>query len=154
MKDIAVAVAFFGLLLVGGNTVAADNGLITKKSKYSVTETIDRMENALKEKGITIALRWNHSEKADKAGIPLRPTELLMFGNPKLGSHFFTSQQTAGIDLPMKALAYEDEKGQVWLAYNDPQYIADRHGIKDRAEIVAKMTKALDNFSNIATGNQ
>ena len=67
--------------------------------------------------------------------------------------NFFTSNQTAGIDLPMKALAYEDENGQVWLTYNDPKYIADRHGIHDRDEVVAKMTKALDNFSSAATGN-
>ena len=155
MKNILVAaLTSISLLLASVTAMAADNGLITKKSKYSVSETLDRMENALKEKGISIALRWSHSEKAKQVDIPLRPTELLMFGNPKLGSHFFTSQQTAGIDLPLKALAYEDENGQVWLAYNDPQYIADRHGIKDRAEVVAKMSKALDNFSNIATGNQ
>jgi uncharacterized protein (DUF302 family) len=150
MKKIAVAVL---LLVASVSAYAGDNGLISKKSKYSVTETIDRMEKALKEKGITIALRWSHSERAEQVGIPLRPTELLVFGNPKLGSNFFTSQQTAGIDLPLKVLAYEDEKGQVWLTYNDPQYIANRHGIKDRDEVVAKMSKALDNFSSVATGN-
>lgn len=150
MKKIALGLM---LLMASMSVYAADNGLISKKSKYSVTETIDRLEKALKEKGITIALRWNHSAKAENVGIPLRPTELLLFGNPKLGSHFFTSQQTAGIDLPMKALAYQDKDGQVWLTYNDPQYIANRHGITDRDEIVAKMTKALDNFSSIATGN-
>lgn len=150
MKKIAVAV----LLLVASVSVyAADNGLISKKSKYSVSETIDRLEKVLKEKGITVAMRWSHSDKANNVGIPLRPTELLIFGNPKLGSNFFTSKQTSGIDLPMKALAYEDEKGQVWLTYNDPQYIANRHGIKDRDEVVAKMTNALDKFSSVATGN-
>jgi uncharacterized protein (DUF302 family) len=130
--------------------MSKDNGMISKKSPYSVKETLDRLEAVLKKKGISVALRWNHSEKADAVGIPLRPTELLMFGNPKLGSHMFTSQQTAGIDLPLKALAWEDEKGQVWLTYNDPAYIAKRHGITDRAEIVAKMTKALDGLSNAA----
>jgi uncharacterized protein (DUF302 family) len=151
MKKIAVAVM---LLIASVSAYAGDNGLITKKSKYSVTETIDRLEKVLKEKGITVALRWSHSDKAKNVGIDLRPTELLIFGNPKLGSNFFTSKQTSGIDLPMKVLAYKDEKGQVWLTYNDPQYIADRHGIKDRAKVVAKMTKALDNFSSIATGNK
>ena len=150
MKKLAVAVL---LLLVSVSGYAADNGLISKKSNYSVTETIDRLEKALKEKGITVALRWSHSDKANKVEIPLRPTELLIFGNPKLGSNFFTSKQTSGIDLPMKALAYEDEKGQVWLTYNDPQYIANRHGITDRDQVVAKMSKALDNFSSMATGN-
>lgn len=150
MKQLAV----FAMLLVASFAVyAGDNGLVSKKSKYGVTETIDRLEKALKEKGITIATRWSHDGGAKKAGIPLRPTELLIFGNPKLGSHFFTSNQTAGIDLPMKALAYEDEKGQVWLTYNDPRYIANRHGIKDREEIVAKMTNALNKLSSVATGN-
>ncbi|MCG6969160.1 MAG: DUF302 domain-containing protein [Gammaproteobacteria bacterium] len=151
MKKIAIAVM---LLIASVSVYAGDNGLISKKSKYSVTETIDRLEKALKEKGITIAMRWSHSDRANKVDIPLRPTELLVFGNPKLGSNFFTSKQTSGIDLPMKALAYEDEKGQVWLTYNDPQYIADRHGIDDRKEVVAKMSKALDNFSSVATGNK
>lgn len=150
MKKTVVAIM---LLVASVSAYAADNGLISKKSKYSVSETLDRLEKVLKEKGITIALRWSHSERAEKVGIPLRPTELLLFGNPKLGSNFFTSNQTAGIDLPMKALAYEDENGQVWLTYNDPKYIADRHGIHDRDEVVAKMTKALDNFSSAATGN-
>lgn len=150
MKKITIAVL---MLVASVAAYAGDNGLISKKSKYSVTETIDRLEKVLKEKGITVALRWNHSDKANKVGIPLRPTELLIFGNPKLGSNFFTSQQTSGIDLPMKALAYKDEKGQVWLTYNDPKYLASRHGIKDRAEVVAKMSKALDKFSSVATGN-
>ena len=84
-------------------------------------------------------------------GIALRPTELLIFGNPKLGSHFFTSEQTAGIDLPMKALAWKDANGQVWLGYNDPAYIARRHGINNRDDIVKKMTAALDAMTDGAT---
>ena len=89
---------------------------------------------------------------AEKAGIKLRPTELLIFGNPKLGSHMFTSNQVSGIDLPMKALAWEDEKGQVWLTYNDPAYIAGRHGIADRPKIVKKMTGALGKLTGKAAG--
>lgn len=130
----------------------ADNhGLITKASANSVTETIDKLEAVLKKKGITVVVRWAHHEKAAGAGIKLRPTELLIFGNPKLGSHMFTSQQTSGIDLPMKALAWEDADGKVWLTYNDPAYIAKRHGITDREKIVKKMTGALNKFSTIAT---
>lgn len=143
------------LLLVGFASVAfaGDNGMITKKSNYSVKETLDRLEGVLKEKGITIALRWSHSDKGNSVGIPLRPTELLIFGNPKLGTNMFTSKQTAGIDFPMKALAWEDEKGQVWLTYNDPAYLAKRHGITDRDEVVKKMTGALGKFTSAATGN-
>ena len=148
-----------GILLASSTVFAGEghhdddknNGLISKKSHHSVKETLDRLEAALKEKGIGVALRWSHNEKGASVGIPLRPTELLMFGNPKLGTHMFTSNQTAGIDLPLKALAWEDEKGQVWLTYNDPAYIANRHHIEDRAEIVKKMTGALDNLTNAAT---
>jgi len=130
---------------------AENNGMISKKSKHSVTETINKLEAVLKKKGITIALRWSHSDKANSVGIKLRPTELLIFGNPKLGSNMFTSNQTSGIDLPMKALAWEDEKGQVWLTYNDPAYLGSRHGINDRAKVLKKMTGALNKFSDIAT---
>ncbi len=133
---------------------AADDGMISKKSKFSVKVTLDRLENVLRKKGITIVTRWSHDAGAKKAGIDLRPTELLIFGNPKMGSHFFTSNQTAGIDLPMKALAWKDEKGQVWLTYNDPVYIANRHSINDRPAIVKKMTGALNNLTNAATGNK
>ena len=127
------------------------NGMITIKSANSVKVTLDKLEAVLKKKGITIAVRWSHSDNGNKVGIPLRPTELLIFGNPKLGTNMFTSNQTSGIDLPMKALAWEDEKGQVWLTYNDPAYIAKRHDIKDRAKIVAKMTGALGKLTGVAT---
>ena len=133
---------------------AADKGMLTKKSQFSVKVTLDRLEKVLRKKGITIITRWSHDKGAKKVGIKLRPTELLIFGNPKLGSHFFTSQQTSGIDLPLKALAWQDESGQVWLTYNDPQYIADRHGVDDRPAIVTKMTAALNNLTNAATGNK
>jgi uncharacterized protein (DUF302 family) len=148
MKRLSLIILSFCLLPIAW----ADNvpGLIVKPSPYSVASTIDRLEDALKKKGITIVTRWNHAAKAKDVGIPLRDTELLLFGNPKLGSHMFTSKQTAGIDLPMKALAWKDEKGQVWLGYNDPQYIADRHGIDNRAEVIAKMQGALDKMSDAA----
>ena len=152
MKRLIVLISLIALVPV--MSTAAENGIVNKKSHFSVKVTLDRLENALRKKGITIVTRWSHHAGAKKAGIPLRPTELLIFGNPKLGSHFFTSQQTAGIDLPMKALAWKDEKGQVWLTYNDPTYIANRHGIDNRPAIVKKMTGALNKLSNVATGNK
>lgn len=136
----------------GGSKGHGDNnGMISKKSHHSVKVTLDRLEAVLKKKGIGVALRWSHNEKGESVGIPLRPTELLMFGNPKLGTHMFTSNQTAGIDLPLKALAWEDESGQVWLTYNDPAYVAKRHHIKDRADVLKKMSGALDKLSTVAT---
>ncbi len=127
------------VLIALSPVVFADNGIFSKKSAHSVSVTIDRLENLLKKKGITIVTRLSHDDSAKRVGIPLRPTELLIFGNPKLGSHFLTSNQTAGIDLPLKALAWEDENGQVWLSYNDPNYIAFRHNIHDRVEIKEKI---------------
>jgi uncharacterized protein (DUF302 family) len=148
MKKLIV-VSLLSLFFMGA-ALADKAGLVTKKSNHSAEQTIDRLQKILKKKGIIIFARVSHTKGAKNVKIPLRKTELLIFGNPKLGSHFFTSKQTAGIDLPMKALAWEDEKGQVWLTYNDPSYIANRHGIKDRAPIVKKMTNALNNMTDAA----
>lgn len=152
MKHLIVLMSL--ITLFPAMSMADDEGLINKKSQFSVKVTLDRLENVLRKKGITIVTRWSHHAGAKKANIALRPTELLIFGNPKMGSHFFTSNQTSGIDLPMKALAWKDKKGQVWLTYNDPLYIASRHRINDRPAIVKKMTGALNKLTNVATGNK
>ena len=157
IKKFLIVTAALTLPFLISTPASADadaNGMISKKSNFSVKETLDKLEAVLKKKGIGVALRWSHDAKAKGVGIPLRPTELLIFGNPKLGSHMFTANQTAGIDLPLKALAWKDEKGQVWLTYNDPAYIVKRHNIKNRAKIQAKMTGALNNLTNAATGNK
>ena len=138
------------LVLLAPLAQADDKGVITKPSSNSVAVTIDRLEAILKSKGITIVKRWSHSDGAAKVGMQLRPTELLIFGNPKMGTQFFTSNQVSGLDLPMKVLAWEDEQGKVWIAYNDPAYIADRHGIADRPAVVQKMTGALKKFTDHA----
>ncbi|MCK4865418.1 MAG: DUF302 domain-containing protein [Gammaproteobacteria bacterium] len=152
MKHILVLLSL--VAFIPAMSMASDKGLVNKKSPFSVKVTLDRLENVLRKKGITIVTRWSHHAGARKAGIPLRPTELLIFGNPKMGSHFFTSNQSAGIDLPMKALAWKDKKGQVWLTYNDPTYIAKRHGIDNRPAIVKKMTGALNKLTNVAIGQK
>lgn len=137
-------------LLVLPMVQAADNGLISKKSPYSVSETLDRLEAVVKKKGITIFVRVDHTAGAKKVGMELRPTQLLIFGNPKLGSPLMQSNQKVGIDLPMKALAWQDENGQVWLTYNDPAYMAGRHAISDREEVITKMSGALNKLTNKA----
>jgi len=141
-------IALLVLMLMPG--IALADGLISKRSPHSVAVTLDRLVAALESRGITIVTRWSHDAGAARVGLELRPTELLIFGNPALGTHFFTSAQTAGIDLPMKALAWEDGEGRVWLTYNDPGYIARRHGIDDRDEIVDKMRNALDALTDQA----
>jgi len=121
------------------------------KSPYTVEQTLDRFERVIKAKGMTVFTRIDHAAGAASVNKDLRPTELLVFGNPKMGALLMQSNQAAAIDLPMKALAWKDASGQVWLAYNDPAYLAQRHGIGDRAALVEKMRKALRAFSHAAT---
>ncbi len=136
------------LCAISTQSYAADsNGIIKIKSKHTVTETIDKLEAVLNKKGMTIFKRVNHTAGAKKVDLQLRPTELLIFGNPKVGTPLMLCSQTAALDLPQKALAYKDENGQVWLAYNDPAYMAKRHGIKDCDAAVQKVTNALAKFS-------
>ena len=116
------------LLLAVSQLVWAAEGLIIVKSPYGPKETMDRLEIVLKEKGMTIFARVDHAAGAAKVGKQLRPTEVLIFGNPQGGTPFMECSQTVGIDLPQKALVWEDGSGQVWLGYNDPAYLADRHG--------------------------
>ncbi len=131
--------------------VYADNGLINVKSHHSVKVTADRLKKILKQKGMTLFIRINHAEAARKVGKELRPTELLIFGNPKVGTLLMQCGQTVAIDLPQKALIWEDTEGQVWLTYNDPEYIARRHGITDCRKIRKKIANALQKFATAAT---
>ena len=149
---IMVIMVMLGSLFIV-TSASAEDGLITKKSNYSVKETLDRLTDALGKKGIKVMARVDHTANAKSVNLTLRPTEVLIFGNPKLGTPLMSSKQTAGIDLPMKALAWQDEKGQVWLTYNDPKYLTGRHGIGDQDKVKTKMTGALDKLTSEATGN-
>ncbi|MGD9113209.1 MAG: DUF302 domain-containing protein, partial [Desulfobacterales bacterium] len=111
----------------------------------------DRLESVLKEKGMTVFARIKHSDGAKKAGVDLRPTELVIFGNPKVGAPLMKCNQTVGIDLPQKALIWKDDTDQVWLTYNEPQYLSKRHGLSACAGVIAKVEKALGNFAKAAT---
>jgi len=106
-------------------------GIISKASKYSVPDTLDRVEAALKAKGVKIFVRVDHSGEAEKAGLTMPPTQLLIFGNPKAGTPVMLAAPTAAIDLPLKALAWQDGDGKVWLSYNDPEYLKKRYGLTD-----------------------
>lgn len=107
----------------------ADNGLTTIASRHGVKATIDRLEAAVKAKGLDIFARIDHAAGAAAVGMPLRPTELLIFGNARGGTPLMQAQQTIGIDLPLKALAFEDAAGKTWLSYNEPAWLAARHGL-------------------------
>ena len=129
----------------------ADNGITTIKSAHDVKVTADRLEKILKTKGMTVFTRIDHAAGAQKVGKKLRPTELVIFGNPKVGTPLMQCDQSVAIDLPQKALIWEDEKGEVWLSYNDPKYLARRHDLKRCDEVIKKIEKALGNFAEEAT---
>ena len=133
------------------STATAGDGLISVKSSHDVEVTADRLENILNQKGMTVFIRIDHAAGAQKVGKKMRPTELIIFGNPKVGTPLMQCTQSVAIDLPQKALISEDEKGQVWLSYNDPNYLAQRHGLTGCAEVIKKVEKALSNFAKAAT---
>jgi uncharacterized protein (DUF302 family) len=138
----------FALLFIAFPAFAAD-GLVALKSPHPAKVTMDRLESTLKEKGLTIFARIDHAAGAAKIGKQLRATELLIFGNPQGGTPFMECAQTAGIDLPLKALVWQDESGQVWLGYNDPPYLAARHGVA-QCPAAAGLKKALAGFAEQA----
>jgi uncharacterized protein (DUF302 family) len=145
-----VLLALVSLCFFVSLAFAAD-GLINIKSSHNVKGTADRLENTLREKGMTVFIRINHAEGAQKVGKKLRPTELVVFGNPKVGTPLMQCSQSVAIDLPQKALIWEDEAGHVWLSYNDPKYLAKRHGITECVNVIKKIEKALSNFAHAAT---
>jgi uncharacterized protein (DUF302 family) len=129
----------------------AGSGLVSVKSLHDVKTTADRLENTLQQKGMTVFIRIDHAQAAQKVGRELRPTELIIFGNPKVGTPLMECRQSVAIDLPQKALIWQDEQGQVWLSYNDPNYLVERHGIAGCDEVVQKIEGALANFAKAAT---
>lgn len=112
------------------NAPAPDNGLIHLSSSYSVAETTKRLEASLLAHGITIFCRVDHSGEAEKVGLHLPPTQLLIFGSPKGGTPLMLASPTVAIDLPLKALIWQDSGGKVWLSYNSPEYLQQRHNIR------------------------
>src|SRR5262245_41803677 len=132
----------FALLFAASSLAFAADGLITVKSAYGPKDTIDRLETSLKEKGMTIFARIDHAAGAAKIGTKLRPTEVLIFGNPQGGTPFIECSQTVGIDLPLKMLVWEDDAGQVFVGYNDPAYLAARHGVPQCA-VATNLKQAL-----------
>jgi uncharacterized protein (DUF302 family) len=127
--------------------------LITLASSFPVPETIDRLADAATAAGLRIFLRLDHAAGATEVGMPLRPTQLLLFGNPRGGTPLMQDRQTAGIDLPFKALAWTDESGQTWLSYNDPGWIAERHGLGEAsAGAVRAMREGMGKLAHAAAG--
>jgi uncharacterized protein (DUF302 family) len=130
-----------------------DTGLTTIASGHSVKQTIDLVESDLASKGMTVFARIDHAAGAKEVGLALRPTQLLIFGNARGGTPLMQSNQRIGIDLPLKMLAWEDESGKTWLTYNDPAWLAKRHGLgHELNQAVTGMAAALDAIAKRATG--
>jgi uncharacterized protein (DUF302 family) len=132
--------AVYGVILgtlVGFSAIAADNGLIVKPSRYEIGETLDRLEAAVKEAGNTVVARIDHAGAAKSAGQDLRPTRLLIWGNPAAGTPLMAAAPTLAIDLPQKFLAWTDQDGKTWVAYNSMAYLAQRHGLSQSEKVKA-----------------
>lgn len=129
---------------------AAAAEMISKTSAHSVSDTMDRLEAAVTAAGATVFARVDHAAGAAKVDMELRPTTLLVFGNPMLGTPALQAAQTAGLDLPLRVLAFEDAQGVVHITYHDPASLAEDHGLSADAEYLKKMTGALDKLTSKA----
>jgi uncharacterized protein (DUF302 family) len=135
-----------------GRHVVSDDGLTTIPSAFSVRETIDRLERTVADRGLTVFARIDHAGGAAQVGMTLRPTELVLFGNPRGGTPLMQDRQTAGIDLPLKALAWEDAEGHVWLTYNEATWLAQRHHLgADSSGAVAALDAGQTKIAMAAT---
>ena len=130
------------LLSVSAPIFAADNGLVSQPSPYTFSETVSKLEAVLKAKGLTVFAKVDHSGEAEKVGLKMRPTQLLIVGNPKAGTPVMVASPTMAIDLPLKVLIAEDDSGKVSVTFNSPAYLQARHGVKD---------DLLKNISAVAT---
>jgi len=119
-------------------------GLTTIASNFGPKETLDRLETEIRTKGMEVFARIDHAAGAAEVGLNLRPTELIIFGNARGGTPLMQSVQTVGIDLPLKVLVWEDAGGKTWLSYNEPSWIARRHGVRNAEQVVSKMGAALN----------
>jgi len=125
-------------------------GLTSIESTFGPKETMDRLEAEIHQKGMNVFARIDHAAGAAEAGLTLRPTELIIFGNARGGTPLMESSQTVGIDLPLKALVWEDASGKTWISYNEPGWIAQRHGLANAQPVITKMADLLSMISRKA----
>ncbi|MEO9655686.1 DUF302 domain-containing protein [Marinomonas sp.] len=132
-----------GVMLCASFASQAAEGVLSIKSQYSVQETADKFVSLAESKGLNVFGRIDHSKNAEQAGLSLRPTQVIIFGNPKVGTPLMQCAQSLAIDLPQKVLVSQDENQQVWLSYNDPQYLKQRHDIKGCDPVIEKVSQVL-----------
>jgi len=143
--------SFFFLQLMVSNNVSANENLISVKSNHSVEQTADRFEAIIKEKGLTFFTRIDHAQNAAGVGLELSPTQLILFGNPNVGTKLMQCAPTTAIDLPQKALFWEDTDGTVWMSYTKPSAMKTEHSVEGCDPIFEKVTGLLANLANAAT---
>ncbi len=141
-----------GMAFAVSGSAGAQSLLLSQESKFPVKETADRLAKAIEEKGLKVAARVDHAAGAKAAGMEMPPTEVVMFGNPTLGTPLMLSNPDAAIDLPMKMLIWQDKAGKVWVGYVAPDALKVRYGIKDRDEVFKSMTGALAGLAKAASG--
>jgi len=151
MKKFASIFTVVTALFASIPAAQAVDGLIVVESPHDVATTIDKLETVLGSKGMNVFGRVNHAANAAKVDLELRPTELLIFGNPKAGTPLMLCSQSIAIDLPQKMLAWQDENGQVFLGYNDPAYLKSRHSSEGCDKVFDNISGALANFAKAAT---
>ncbi len=153
-RSMITAIVFMAVFLTAAGAWADDNGILKKQSNYSVQETAERFEAAVRAKGIKVFPRFDHAAAAKEYGLKLSPLVVISFGNPKYGTKFMAREPLAGIDFPPKAVVYEDADGRVWLAYNSSQYLYEvifkRHGLDYPEGDVAFYAKLLEELTEQA----
>jgi uncharacterized protein (DUF302 family) len=130
----------------------ADADLVTLPSAHSAAETVERLKSLLRQKGIEVFADVDHAAGARQVGMALRPTRLLIFGNPKAGTPLMQGRQTIGLDLPLRVLVWEDESGKVWLTYHRPEFLAQAHQVQGHYEAVTALSAGLAALARAATG--
>lgn len=148
----ATVVASLVLAIAAALPAAAMGELVVRESKLGVKESLDALAKALDAKGIKVAARIDHAAGAKAVGLELRPTEVLMFGNPKMGTPLMQSNPEIAIDLPLKVVAWQAADGKVFIGYTAPDKLKERHRIKDRDDVFKAMAAALLNFTESAAG--
>jgi uncharacterized protein (DUF302 family) len=142
------AFLFACALTASSPVLAGDDGVVRVKSAYPIGETIERLKKDIVDKGIKFFNEIDQSKLAADAGITLRPSVLLIFGNPPLGTQFITANANAGLDWPVRLLVYENEKGEVWTAYTDFNWIARRHGIENRKDQFKMASSVIESITS------
>ena len=147
---IVLLVSMFLALAVITNVARAQEGMTVVPSTHDVATTMDKLESIVKSKGMKVMARVNHTANAESVGMELRPTQLLIFGNPKVGTPLMLCSQSIAIDLPQKMLVWESEAGEVFLGFNDPAHLKERHSTEGCDKVFEMVTGALNNFAKAA----